>query len=549
VAARVRGDLGREVDLLRLKQAEDVTAIFLQAHDRGRSLEKRDLPRFFLDDQLRVHFDARTRGRKNLVASDEAWLGFILTEILNVDSLIQVMPGELATYLERKGPPPSASAWAAGLQQASARMRNQAQLGGMSGDLAWIARGLRPGRRSRSRFYLVLTSLAVLSGIAILAGVRAWPVAGSAARDKAPITTAPTAVPARPADLALAHRTSREREESRLPEPPQPKAAPPARKAIASPTRRAIGENPAKIATPASLVPEPVSPQPPKAEPKDDPERVTTRLKVSAPVSVPENAPDPVPSPVPAPPTPTTPLPVLTASWVPDPPARKAVLKLARGTASAELRFLLVSSGTYSMGSQERSAESPVRSIRVDPFYMGQYEVTEAQLRCVLEEAPQDPGPSGEIPAHGITWTRAKSFCTAVKKALGNQVREVRLPWECEWEYVAQMESTSNRARIGDFAWIDEDSAVAGPHPVGTKKPTTLGIFDLFGNVAEWVEDAYSETAYLSENPHGPAYGEEGIVRGGSSISQRLEIRPSARFPVPRDRPHGLVGFRSVVVP
>ncbi len=205
--------------------------------------------------------------------------------------------------------------------------------------------------------------------------------------------------------------------------------------------------------------------------------------------------------------------------------------------------------GTFSMGSQERPDESPIRSVAVQEFYIGKCEVTVAQLRVVLGDGATDTGQSSQLPAHGIPWAQAKAFCAAVGQALKGQVREVRLPWEFEWEYVAQLAPVSEPAQLNRIAWIDEDPSEAAPHPVGQKEAHPRGIHDLFGNVAEWVQDAYSETAYLSADPHGRVEGERGIVRGGSCISQRLEIRPSARFAVPRDRPHVLIGFRVVIVP
>jgi formylglycine-generating enzyme required for sulfatase activity len=91
---------------------------------------------------------------------------------------------------------------------------------------------------------------------------------------------------------------------------------------------------------------------------------------------------------------------------------------------------------------------------------------------------------------------------------------------------------TSSEGRLGDFAWY-EANAEDRPHRVGEKKPNVLGIYDLTGNVWEWVQDWYDENYYKAgpkDNPQGPNDGTARILRGGCWLDQAKDTRSSFRF-------------------
>ena len=100
-----------------------------------------------------------------------------------------------------------------------------------------------------------------------------------------------------------------------------------------------------------------------------------------------------------------------------------------------------------------------------------------------------------------------------------------RLPTETEWEYVARAGTTTaysfgeSEADLGRYAWFGQDFASGGSHPVGTKEPNPWGLYDIHGNVWEWVQDWYGADYYASSpsmDPKGPDSGAERVVRGGS---------------------------------
>jgi formylglycine-generating enzyme required for sulfatase activity len=112
-----------------------------------------------------------------------------------------------------------------------------------------------------------------------------------------------------------------------------------------------------------------------------------------------------------------------------------------------------------------------------------------------------------------------------------------RLPTEAEWEYACRAGTTgdysygSNPAELTANAWLKSNSDQS-THPVGQKRPNPWGLYDLYGNVAEWCNDRYGEKEYAAkagDNPRGPAAGNERVLRGGSWRGAADRCRSSAR--------------------
>ena len=141
-------------------------------------------------------------------------------------------------------------------------------------------------------------------------------------------------------------------------------------------------------------------------------------------------------------------------------------------------------------------------------------------------------------PAMGMTWHNAMTFCRWLSKKTG---KEYRLPTEAEWEYACRAGTKntfgvkSDSSELKDFAWY-EANADSETNPVGKKKPNAWGLYDMSGNVREWVYDFYSPTAYKEAaqkspavNPKGPKTGKVHVARGGDYSSSVEALRCAAR--------------------
>jgi formylglycine-generating enzyme required for sulfatase activity len=140
----------------------------------------------------------------------------------------------------------------------------------------------------------------------------------------------------------------------------------------------------------------------------------------------------------------------------------------------------------------------------------------------------------GDRPVESADWNEAKAFCEKAK---------MRLPTEAEWEYAARAgDHNAHYGRLEDIAWYDANSG-GGTHPVAQKAPNAWGLYDMRGNVWEWVNDWFGPySASLAIDPRGPLDGEYRGVRGGSWNDIRMYVRVSVRgrfVPAYRDSAFG----------
>jgi formylglycine-generating enzyme required for sulfatase activity len=159
-------------------------------------------------------------------------------------------------------------------------------------------------------------------------------------------------------------------------------------------------------------------------------------------------------------------------------------------------------------------------------------------------------------PVERVSWDNiVNEFIPALNALTG---RTFRLPTEAEWEFAARggndsdgfMFSGSNI--IGDVAWYYDNRPNASTQAVGGKDPNELGLFDMTGNVWEWVNDWWSSTAYAGReggvtDPAGPATGSSRVVRGGSWYSSARGCRVSFRGNYTPDARYYGIGFRLVL--
>ena len=155
----------------------------------------------------------------------------------------------------------------------------------------------------------------------------------------------------------------------------------------------------------------------------------------------------------------------------------------------------------------------------------------------------------GNCPVFGVTWENANAYC---------QWKNKRLPTEAQWEAAARAGSKEKYFfgdtpdKADDHSW-NENNSSEFPHPVGQKKPNKYGLYDICGNVWEWVSDLYDKNYYSarpSKNPPGPQADprspKERIIRGGSWASDINSLRSANRASYKRANDD--VGFRCAVL-
>lgn len=188
-----------------------------------------------------------------------------------------------------------------------------------------------------------------------------------------------------------------------------------------------------------------------------------------------------------------------------------------------EIEMVWVSGGTFTMGatseqgSDADSDEKPAHSVTLSGYYIGKYEVTQKLWKAVMGNNPSN-FTGDNLPVENVSWNDVQEFLRKLNRMTG---KNYRLPTEAEWEYAARGGSNSSGNKysgsnnIGSVAWYTENSG-SKTHPVGSKSPNELGIYDMSGNVLEWCQDWYGDYSSSSQrNPQGPASGSYRVYRGG----------------------------------
>jgi formylglycine-generating enzyme required for sulfatase activity len=224
--------------------------------------------------------------------------------------------------------------------------------------------------------------------------------------------------------------------------------------------------------------------------------------------------------------------------------------------------MVFVEGGTFTMGctpEQEPDCwdyhERPAHQVTLtNSYYIGKYPVTQAQWIAVMGNNPSEFIGNTQHPVEYVSWDEVQTFITTLNTLTG---RTYRLPTEAEWEFAARGGNSSlgykysGSDNIDDVAWYSANSG-GTTHPVGTKSSNELGIFDMSGNVWEWVNDWYgSYTSTAKTNPTGPppVFGYSRVFRGGSRSSGARDCRVSNRYSDPPDRRYIDLGFRLALSP
>ena len=204
-----------------------------------------------------------------------------------------------------------------------------------------------------------------------------------------------------------------------------------------------------------------------------------------------------------------------------------------------------VAGGTFQMGYNLAYDECPVHSVTLSSYYIGQTEVTQALWQAVMGKNPSY-FTGNDLPVETVTWDDCQAFIAKLSQLTG---QKFRLPTEAEWEYAARGGKNSKgyeysgSNKLGDVAWYNSKKT----HPVATKQPNELGIYDMTGNVDEWCQDWYDNSYYRnspSKDPSGPTSGTHRVYRGSNWYSTAKRCRVSSRD---RHDPSGgnyFMGFR-----
>ena len=219
--------------------------------------------------------------------------------------------------------------------------------------------------------------------------------------------------------------------------------------------------------------------------------------------------------------------------------------------------MIYVKGDTFTMGatakqdSDAESDEKPTHSVTLSDYYIGKYEVTQAQWRAVMGSNPSI-WKGDNLPVEDVSWNDIQEF---IKKLNAQTGKRFRLPTEAEWEYAARGGNQSKgykysgSNKIKDVAWYDRTSR-GKPHPVGQKTPNELGIYDMSGNVREWCQDWYGDySSDAQTNPTGPSSGSYRVLRGGSWNYYARFCRVSHRNLNNPDLRISNCGFRLVMEP
>jgi formylglycine-generating enzyme required for sulfatase activity len=222
---------------------------------------------------------------------------------------------------------------------------------------------------------------------------------------------------------------------------------------------------------------------------------------------------------------------------------------------STGMEFVLIPAGEFMMGSpsgeeDRNDDEGPVHKVTIkNSFYMSKYPVTQKQWKKVMENNPSHFR-GEDLPVESVSWIDVQEF---VKKLNDKEdTDEYRLPSESEWEYACRAGTTTrysfgdDKSKLRNCAWYFDNSD-GKTHYIGQKDPNAWDLYDMYGNIWEWVQDIGHKNykdAPLDGNPWNIGYNSNRVFRGGGWSGFSKSCRSSARLAdSPRMR-NGRLGFR-----
>ena len=220
----------------------------------------------------------------------------------------------------------------------------------------------------------------------------------------------------------------------------------------------------------------------------------------------------------------------------------------------AKMEMIYVAPGSFTMGSPrsekgraKSTDETQHRVTLTKGFWLGKYEVTQAQWKSVMGSNPS--GFKGDnLPVENVSWNDCQEFIRKVNAEAKSQFGgEARLPTEAEWEYACRAGSAGAYAGTGNIntmGWYRGNSGKK-THPAGRMRSNAWGFYDMHGNVWEWCSDWYGSYAGGSvTDPAGPASGKYRILRGGCWLADARGCRSATRLGLSPDKHYWDDGFR-----
>ena len=234
-------------------------------------------------------------------------------------------------------------------------------------------------------------------------------------------------------------------------------------------------------------------------------------------------------------------------------------------TSSTGMKLAWIPPGEFMMGSpkdeENREGDEQQHPVKLSQgFFMGVYEVTQAQYEAVVGENPSH-FKGRDRPVETVSWENAEAFCRKLSQLEG---KTYQLPTEAQWEYACRAGTTTpfsfGETISSDQANYDGNSTYGqgrkGEHrrqttPVGQFPANALGLDDMHGNVWEWCRDWLDEKYYAKshkKDPKGPESGAYRVLRGGSWYSNPRYCRAACRYWRAPDFTHDFIGFRVLCV-
>lgn len=181
--------------------------------------------------------------------------------------------------------------------------------------------------------------------------------------------------------------------------------------------------------------------------------------------------------------------------------------------------FVGIKGGSFLMGRNSGNGdEKPIHTVTLSDYYIGKYEVTQAQWETIMGNNPSE-FKGDNLPVESIKWKDVQEFLGKLNIKTG---KTYRLPTEAEWEYAARGGNKSKGFKyagsntLDNVAWYDSNGG-SKTHPVGSKLPNELGLYDMSGNVWELCSDWYGDYSSIAQtNPTGQNSGLFKVFRGGS---------------------------------
>ena len=204
---------------------------------------------------------------------------------------------------------------------------------------------------------------------------------------------------------------------------------------------------------------------------------------------------------------------------------------------NVRFEMVRVEGGTFTMGataeqgSDANEDEKPAHQVTLSSYMIGKTEVTQELWEAVMGSNPSDFKGSN-LPVEEVSWEDCQTFIRKLNALTG---KNFRLPTEAEWEFAARGGNNSRGYKysgsntVSNVAWYKDNSS-STTHPVATKAPNELGIYDMSGNVWEWCSDWYGSYSSSSQyNPTGSNTGSSRVLRGGSWFYYAFACRVSGR--------------------